>query len=63
MVVDTLGPARRRTYGLCVTVCCSDRYLCTCRIEKECVNYYYYNFIYNCDYNYNYNYSQRAEKR
>ena len=39
VVVDTLGPARRRTYGLCVTVRCSDRYLCTCRIEKECVKY------------------------
>ena len=22
VVVDTLGPARRRTHGLCVTVCC-----------------------------------------
>ena len=50
VVVDTLGPARRRTYGLCVTVRCQwkkrparrrlmDRYLCTCRIEKQCVKY------------------------
>ncbi len=50
VVVDTLGPARRRTYGLCVTVRCQwkkgparrrlmDRYLCTYRIEKQCVKY------------------------
>ena len=39
VVVDTFGPARRRTYGLCVTVRCSDWYLCTCKIEKECANY------------------------
>ena len=37
VVVDTLGPARHRTYGLCVTVRCSDLYLCTCRIDKQCV--------------------------